>query len=78
MKVTYICDRCGTDINEFDDPNLDEEKLGINTLTPEERKDIIKYDRDQGLVVYALCDQCGEEMGSEESRLEYIKPPELH
>ena len=78
MKVTYICDCCGVTIDNLEDPRLNEEKLGINTLTPEEREDIIKYDDNNGLIIYSLCDQCGEEMGYDDSRLEYIKPPELH
>lgn len=49
---------------EIDDLTL--EKLGINTLTQDEKEDIIKYDEEQGLLLYSLCPACFEESLPEE------------
>ena len=45
------------------------EKLGINTLTHIEKEDIIKYNDEQGLLLYSLCPACFEE--------NYLKEPEV-
>lgn len=40
---------------------LDEERLGFNCLTAEEKEDIISYDEKAGtLTVTSLCDDCME------------------
>ncbi|RJX24746.1 MAG: DUF2757 family protein [Dethiobacter sp.] len=61
MKVTYICDLCGQPQETVEIDNVEIEKLGINTLTPAEKEDIIKYNDEQGLLLYSLCPSCFEE-----------------
>jgi hypothetical protein len=61
MKVTYICDICGKPQETLEIDDLTLEKLGINTLTLEEKEDIIKYNEEQGLLLYSLCPACFEE-----------------
>jgi hypothetical protein len=61
MKVTYICDICGQPQETVEIEDVEIEKLGINTLTPAEKEDIIKYNDEQGLLLYSLCPACFEE-----------------
>lgn len=66
MKVTYICDICGKPQETIEIDDLTLERLGINTLTQDEKEDIIKYDEEQGLLLYSLCPACFEESLPEE------------
>lgn len=61
MKVTYICDICGQPQETIEVEDVEIEKLGINTLTPAEKEDIIKYNEEQGLLLYSVCPACFEE-----------------
>lgn len=46
---------------DLDLPEYDEEKLGFDALTPEQRADIITFDLPSGRVsVKSLCDDCVE------------------
>lgn len=68
MKVTYICDICGRPQETVELEDVEIGKLGINTLTHIEKEDIIKYNDEQGLLLYSLCPACFEE--------NYLKEPE--
>lgn len=68
MKITYICDICGQPQETVELEDVEIEKLGINTLTHIEKEDIIKYNDEQGLLLYSLCPACFEE--------NYLKEPE--
>lgn len=58
MKVTYICDICGLPQETVEIEEVDLEKLGLNTLTLQEKEDIIKYNEKQGLLLYTICSAC--------------------
>ena len=59
MKIRYVCENCDSTVSELEMPAIDEEKLGFNVLTPEERREIIKLDEGTGiLTVTSLCDDC--------------------
>ena len=59
MKIRYICENCNSTVSELEMPAIDEEKLGFNVLTPEERREIIKFDEGTGtMTVNSLCDDC--------------------
>lgn len=60
MAINYVCRYCKTPLGQLDQAMLDEEQLGFNTLTPEERKDIITYDQDGNMTVRVVCDYCKE------------------
>ncbi len=68
MKITYICDICGQPQETVELEDVEIEKLGINTLTHIEKEDIIKYNDEQGLLLYSLCPACFEE--------NYLKEPQ--
>ena len=78
MKVTYVCDRCGSLIGVI---NLTEEELiqlDMDPLTVDLREDIIKSTETGGLFVYSLCDGCVETMEIHEGEWRYRKAPDLH
>ena len=59
MKVHYTCDQCGADIDTIDVSQLDEEKLGFNILTNEERQQMLFHDKDNDvLYVKSICNTC--------------------
>lgn len=61
MRIRYVCECCRGLISELQMDRLDEERLGFNCLTAEEKEDIISYDEKAGtLTVTSLCDDCME------------------
>lgn len=58
MKVTYVCDICGEPQETMELVGVEAENLGLNTLTRAVREDIIKYNDEQGLLLYSLCSAC--------------------
>lgn len=59
MRLIYLCDQCNSYIDEIELPGLDETLLGFDTLTDEEREEILSIDwvREEG-TVRAICDSC--------------------
>jgi len=47
-------------LGEIDGSAADESRLGLHSLTPEERDDIITYDSKGGMVINLICDYCRE------------------
>ncbi|MGI5822491.1 MAG: anti-sigma-F factor Fin [Dethiobacteria bacterium] len=58
MKVTYICDICGEPLETIELAGVQAEELGLHTLRRTVREDIIKYNDEQGLLLYSLCSTC--------------------
>ena len=67
MRVTYVCDICGQPHETVEVEDVKLENLGINTLTPAEREDIIKYNDEQGLFLHSICPSCFEK--------QFVEPP---
>ena len=69
MKIFYNCDSCGAPIDSIEVDQVDEERLGFDCLTGEERQDLIKFDAStNSMYVQSLCDTCIEALGlAEES-----------
>lgn len=65
MKVLYYCHNCGDFIDELTVDRVDEEKLGFNVLTQEEKEDIMKWS-DSGNMLYvgSVCDHCYHEFNN--------------
>jgi hypothetical protein len=59
MSVNYICRHCSMQIGTIEQ-QVDESQLGLNSLTPEERKDIITYNQNGDLTLKVVCDYCKE------------------
>lgn len=66
MRYEYRCDYCGDLVGAVEAGVTDEEALGLGTLTPEERANIIRVDREKGLTtVGSVCDDCLVDLGLE-------------
>lgn len=63
MKVLYYCHNCGEFIDELTVDRVDEEKLGFNVLTSEEKEDIMKWSQSGNMLyVGSVCDNCYEDL----------------
>jgi hypothetical protein len=60
MTIRYICPHCGILHAAIDHPEATEERLGFDSLTPEERKHIISYKANGDTVAYITCEHCSE------------------
>ncbi|UFJ43401.1 anti-sigma-F factor Fin family protein [Brevibacillus humidisoli] len=58
MSFRYVCRCCGMRIAEFDQTDLSEVQLGLDSLTPEEREHIITRDAGGDTVIRITCDYC--------------------
>lgn len=64
MRIEYTCDWCGDLVGAVDLSVVDEDSLGLAALTPEERANIIRVDRERGLTtVSSVCDDCLVDLG---------------
>ncbi|MBO1004720.1 anti-sigma-F factor Fin family protein [Pseudogracilibacillus auburnensis] len=69
MPVHYYCRHCSAKMGTIEEPFIEAEKLGIHTLTTEERNEMISYGTDGDIHIQAICEDCQEA---------YEKNPELH
>lgn len=58
MSYLYVCRCCGMKIAEFDQSAVSEGRLGLDSLTPEERQHIISTEYGGDTVVRITCDYC--------------------
>lgn len=78
VKVTYVCNRCGTLIGALDLAGWELAELDLDPLTAQWREDIIIDVQTGNLFVYSLCHDCTETMALHESDLPYLRAPDLH
>ncbi|MFC6335157.1 anti-sigma-F factor Fin [Paenibacillus septentrionalis] len=64
MAVNYICKYCRSHMGTIDHSLVSEHQLGLHSLTPDERKDMITYNGNGDLVVNLVCDYCNEALSS--------------
>ena len=60
MEVRYICRHCQSVMGILSSTSISEMQLGLHSLTPEERQDIIAYNLDGGMTVKLTCEFCRE------------------
>ena len=60
MKIVYRCPECNKIIEQIEIDKFDEENLGLNVLTAEEKEDIIEVEYN---IVYIdlTCDECSDQ-----------------
>jgi len=64
MRTVHGCDHCGDLVGALEIGVLDEEALGLSSLTLGERAHIIRFDRERGLMpVGSACDDCLIDLG---------------
>jgi hypothetical protein len=64
MSVKYVCRHCRATLGEFESAMVSEFQLGLHSLTPAERKDIITYGPSGDITVKVVCDYCSEALQS--------------
>lgn len=60
MAINYICRHCRTFQGRIESNEITEAQLGFDSLTAEERRDIIAYDFNGEITVKVTCDHCKE------------------
>lgn len=59
MQYTYVCKHCRSLLGVMDDNWANEARLGISSLTLQERADIISYDSNQrNATIHTICNFC--------------------
>ncbi|MEK5234131.1 anti-sigma-F factor Fin family protein [Paenibacillus sp. FSL L8-0470] len=58
MAIHYVCRHCRTFLGSINRSNITEAQLGLHSLTPAERRDIIAYDSEGEITVKVTCDYC--------------------
>lgn len=70
MKMNYSCRHCGTDLGVLDtNEAVSFEKLGLSSLSIEERMEMIQYEPDGSISIKSICEDCQEALS---------KNPEYH
>lgn len=63
MKILYYCHNCGDFIDELSVDQVDDQKLGFDLLTEDEKQDIIKWSKSGNMLyVGSVCDNCYQEI----------------
>lgn len=60
MAIKYICRHCNSLLGTIDSSVITEMQLGLHSLTPAERRDIIAYDLSGDVTVRVTCEYCNE------------------
>lgn len=60
MAINYICRHCRSFQGRIDSAGITESQLGFDSLTLEERRDIIAYDFNGEMTVKVTCEHCRE------------------
>lgn len=60
MAINYVCKHCHVVLGSLERNHSNETQLGLLSLTPAERRNMIAYDSDGGLTVKVTCDYCKE------------------
>ncbi|WP_276357725.1 anti-sigma-F factor Fin family protein [Cohnella caldifontis] len=60
MAVNYECRHCRMPLGRFENGQVSEYKLGLQFLTPDERKRIIAYNSNGDVTVKVICDYCSQ------------------
>ena len=58
MAVHYFCRHCKNNVGSLSGWDADEQQLGFNQLSNEERKDMIEYDTQGHMHVKVICEEC--------------------
>ncbi|AIQ38661.1 anti-sigma-F factor Fin family protein [Paenibacillus sp. FSL R7-0297] len=58
MAINYVCRHCRTFLGSIDRSDITEMQLGLHSLTPAERRDIIAYDSEGEITVKVTCGYC--------------------
>ncbi len=60
MPIRYYCRHCNTPMGEVDSERIEAKSLGFDTLSEEERMDMITYHSNGDILVKSICEDCQE------------------
>ncbi|WP_428910335.1 anti-sigma-F factor Fin family protein [Niallia sp. Krafla_26] len=60
MSIHYQCRHCGVKLGTLDQTRVDAERLGLHTLSVEERQAIVSYDSNGDIQIKSICEDCQE------------------
>ncbi|MDG5789984.1 anti-sigma-F factor Fin family protein [Evansella sp. AB-P1] len=58
MAIHYYCRHCSKSIGKLSDWEADDQMLGFNQLTDEDRKEMIECDSQGHIQVKVICEDC--------------------
>jgi hypothetical protein len=64
MAVNYECRHCHMPLGRFESEQVPEYRLGLQFLTPEERKRIMTYNSNGDVTIKVICEYCGQTLES--------------
>ncbi|MFK4996590.1 anti-sigma-F factor Fin [Bacillus sp. N9] len=67
--IHYYCRHCMAKMGTLEQASLEDDQLGIQTLTTQEREEMISYDLNGDTHIQAICEDCHDA---------YTKNPDLH
>ena len=64
MAIIYQCRHCKEEIGRLEEKMLDTTLLGLDRLTAEEKKEMMEFQANGDLKIYAICDSCGDALNT--------------
>jgi hypothetical protein len=65
----YLCRYCQQELGTLDSSKVTESQLGLDRLTPDERKDIITNDANGICQIYVTCEYCQQVLSENPERI---------
>lgn len=62
MAIHYYCRHCNIPLGKIENMSMHSDKLGLHTLTDEERLEMIDYDSSGDIYIKAICEDCHESL----------------
>ncbi|MFG6121013.1 MULTISPECIES: anti-sigma-F factor Fin family protein [Thalassobacillus] len=60
MSIIYVCRHCNNTVGKLEQEIADENMLGINHLTEQEREEMLEFHQNGDLRIKTICDNCQE------------------
>jgi hypothetical protein len=62
VAIHYNCRHCGAHVGSLERQSLSSNQLGFESLTQEERKEMLNYDGNGDIHVKTICEDCQESL----------------
>lgn len=60
MAIHYFCRHCGTNMGSIEDLSIHSNQIGLNTLSNQERQEMISYESNGNIHIKSICEDCQE------------------
>lgn len=58
LAIVYQCRHCKKEIGRLEEQRFDAALLGIDRLSAKEKREMMEYEENGDLKIYAICDSC--------------------